>query len=95
MTKNFEKDGVKISDITEMAKSMKLCQVGYWISKALRVELSIQHGICVLIYMRMTCKDNMDRYLIQAEQIFEKLVGKKIIVKTLCSTGIRDKTCRK
>lgn len=85
---------VTIKKIEEVAKEMKLSQVAYWMSKATKMDLSDKHGLCILMYIKQSCCDNMKPYVLHAGQILTKIVGKRIEVQAIC-VGYQDPKCRK
>lgn len=88
------KNPISMKQIEEVAKTMKLSPAAFWMSKATKMDLSEKHSLCILMYLKQSCCDNMMPYLLHAGQIMTEIVGKPIEVKAIC-VGYQDPKCRK
>lgn len=88
------KTPITIKQIEEKAKQLKLSPAAFWMSKATKMDLNENYGLCILMYLKQSCCDNMMPYLPHAGQIMTEIVGKPIEVKSIC-VGYQDPKCRK
>lgn len=88
------KDKMTMKKIEEVAKELKLSHAAFWMSKATRMQLDDKQGYCILMYIKQSCCDNMQKYIPHAKLIFKKMLSQDIEVKAIC-VGHKDIGCRK
>lgn len=81
------KDPITIKKIQDTAKELKFESFAFWLSKACKIELNADKGVCVLVYDDRSKFESVNRYAKHGEIVFTKVLEKPVILHTI----LRDK----